>query len=918
MSAPPKQRALALPPLLRRNLDDCRYGGAALQACQNVLAHWIDRNDLFFFPEFTDHGREHVETVLQTAASLISEPAAQLLAPADGAVLVLATLLHDIAMHLTADGFLALLDRDRRRERITDLDDTPWPELFDRFYAEARNWDGRTLYRILGDAAKPPDQQGVDLYNFVRHPSELDDPENWSTRHCKFFGEFVRRYHGRLAHEIALFDLPGPADPGVAPPADAPHLTLKGVPDEIRNLAGFVARSHSIALRDAFSFLQSRFQNRVHGPEESHPVYLMAVLRIADYLQIDASRAPAGLLHVKAIRSPISREEWAAHFAVDACHADEQDEEALFIRSSPRSSETFLKLSRLLSALQAELDNAWAVLGQVYSRQKECKALGLTIRRVRSNLDHPADFQIAGQPPPYYPLEAKFDTAGADLLKLLIRPLYGDHPEIGVRELLQNAVDAVRELEQYCKNHHLDPASLPLPDQEADVLIDLSKDNSGADWLTVTDRGIGMTPEVVRDYFLKAGASYRDAPEWKQEHMDGQQARVLRSGRFGVGLMAAFLLTEDQRDAPIEVRTCHVSHWQDRVGVEFIASLASTQIELRRSEGAPIGTEVRVRLSPQAAQALRNNPREWDWFTWAVPRILRRIDGRIVEQRLAQPAPSGVTERSSWCRIEVPGLAVTWSFDEEDLLTVNGIRIRGFHDSPRFFNCNAPTRNPQVAIEDPDAVFPLTLQRHNIQMAALPFAPMLLDDVVRDLSACLLWRTPRKPPRRLARSRLWCWWRRIVSLVATPAGLLLPITSALTREGVDVVLCIEEPLIDLPSPLPPAVIVTAILWNFVSAVDEARKVEQRFGPYVAAWITSLHCDFELHSPPSDRPDAAYEAFQNVLGANLLIPYDWNERKRKFACAFEELAPLIELWQRDDLTGWRRELADEFKAMEGPP
>lgn len=925
MSVLPEQRALTLPRPLKNKLGRCPYGGAVLQAYQNFFTHWIERNDLFFFPEFTDHGPQHVESVLQTASALISKSAARLLAPTDAAVLVLATLLHDVAMHLTADGFLALLDGPR--DRIGDLDDTTWPKLFDDFYAEARHWDGRTLYRILGDAAKPPDEQGVDLYTFVQRPSELSDPENWSTRHRKFFGEFVRRHHGRLAHEIAMFGAPGPADPSVMPPPDTPRLAVDGVPADIRNLAGFVARSHSIALRDTFSFLQSRFNQRVYGPDQSHPVFLMAVLRIADYLQIDPSRAPAGLMQVKAIRSPISREEWAAHFAVDACDPDEEDAEALLIRCTPRSSETFLKLSRLLSGLQAELDNAWAVLGQVYSKQRDCKALGLTIRRVRSNLDDSAKFTIDGQPPPYYPLEAKFDTAGADLLKLLIRPLYGDRPEIGVRELIQNAVDAVRELEQYCENHNLDITNLPLPDQDADVLIELAKDAAGVDWLTVIDRGIGMTPEVVRDYFLKAGASYRDAPEWKQEHMDGQHARVLRSGRFGVGLMAVFLLVGDQRDASIEVRTCHVSRWQDRVGVEFTASLADTQVELRRCENAPVGTRVRVHLSPGAATGLRKWPALGGWFTWAVPRVLRRIDGRTAEPELRDPAPSTVIDRRSWCQIEVPGLsAVAWSFGGPPILSVNGIRVASFEEfgaCSSGFGSDACLRDPQVTIEDPDAVFPLTLQRDSLQTGVLPFARTLLQDVARDLAACLVCRTPREPPRSLSLSRVWRHGDRAVSLVATQRGLLLSTAYALFAEKLPALLEVEvqrgSDRIHLPSPMYAVVLLDSPLIKSQDRPAQARAVGKHIGEDAATWAASLNRDIRFVDVRSVResPSGSDKAFQRVLGPSLLIPYDWTERKRKFARAFEELAPLIEVWQRDDLTGWRRELVDEFKAMEDP-
>lgn len=101
------------------------------------------------------------------------------------------------------------------------------------------------------------------------------------------------------------------------------------------------------------------------------------------------------------------------------------------------------------------------------------REFGITLRRVRSNLDSEEEF-LAKQKPKYFPIHAAFDTAGASLLKLLIRPLYGDRPEIGIRELMQNSLDAVRELGRL-REIHSDLASLPLQKQSADVLISIAR-----------------------------------------------------------------------------------------------------------------------------------------------------------------------------------------------------------------------------------------------------------------------------------------------------------------------------------------------------------------------------------------------------------------------------------------------------------
>ena len=75
----------------------------------------------------------------------------------------------------------------------------------------------------------------------------------------------------------------------------------------------------------------------------------MVLLRIADYLQIDASRVSKGFLGIQKLRSPISQEEWDAHLAVSEVRPDEKDDESVFVFAEPNNSETFLKLRKLSS-----------------------------------------------------------------------------------------------------------------------------------------------------------------------------------------------------------------------------------------------------------------------------------------------------------------------------------------------------------------------------------------------------------------------------------------------------------------------------------------------------------------------------------------------------------------------------------------
>jgi hypothetical protein len=255
---------------------------------------WIKNSNLPFFPEYTKHDIEHIEAVLRTASGLIRDDAWEAVTPSDAAVLVLAVLLHDCAMHLSEDGFVSLLSEGRRDKSVSGMADKPWHVLWEEFYGEASRFDGKKLIQLFGDTHP------------VRQPPE--DPNALTKRDRLLIGEFLRRYHPRLAQEIAYF--------GVPTKGNAPLVLegFSGTATHIVDLSGIVARSHGANVRTYLPHLHAHFDVRQY--KGIHPVFLMTLLRVADYLQIEAERAPAQVLQVKQLASPVSQGEWKAHHAV--------------------------------------------------------------------------------------------------------------------------------------------------------------------------------------------------------------------------------------------------------------------------------------------------------------------------------------------------------------------------------------------------------------------------------------------------------------------------------------------------------------------------------------------------------------------------------------------------------------------------
>ncbi|HVE69855.1 MAG TPA: ATP-binding protein [Thermoanaerobaculia bacterium] len=716
----PYGRGSDIPPKLRKKLDeDPQLAGAVVLTAADFRV-WFENNNLAFFPEYTDHGADHIRYVLEAACYLIGQGSWRLLTAADAAALVLSTLLHDCAMHLSEDGFIRLVTEGQ--PPAPGFDDPPWPRLWGDFLREASRFDERKLKALFGDS-RP-----------TRTPPLAREQMTYCDR--LLIGEFVRRHHPRLAHEIALHGVPGPQQQ---------RLTLREVPNDFADLAGLIARSHGLSIRAAAEMLPEADRRLMH---DVHSAFIMAVLRIADYIQLQSGRAPEQILKVRALISPVSRLEWKLHKAVREIQLIDNDPEALRFRVSPESATEFVRLQRLFASIQRELDESWAVMGEVYGRFRELRDFGLKIRRVKSNLD---DRRFAASVP-YIPMEAAFTTAGGNVLKLLIGPLYENRPEIGVRELVQNAVDAVRELKDYGANAAPNAADGVDSTMQGDVLVSIIDAGSGNSVLSVRDRGIGMTAATITNYFLCAGASFRQSDYWREHHTDGEgRSRVLRSGRFGIGVLAGFLIGDR-----IEVITRHVSEPE---GISFTADLESDIIELKKGP-APVGTTITIPLRDPRGAWLRFDP-DWDWYCLAEPSVLRLYGGRVLDQRDTWPAER--EEAAQWRSLESGGLTVRWSYEHRSVasLACNGIRISAREDESRneeedryrhVVAIDMAIATPKLSIFDREGRLPLNLQRTKLAARGLPFEDDLAREIARDALAYAAVALPSEPSRVFERS----------------------------------------------------------------------------------------------------------------------------------------------------------------------
>jgi hypothetical protein len=243
----------------------------------------------------------------------------------------------------------------------------------------------------------------------------------------------------------------------------------------------------------------------------------------------------------------------------------------------------YLKFEKWSKGLQRELDTSWAILGEVYGRftREALNKLQLNIRRIRTNIENKTTLQSRV---PFVPDAIRFSVAEPELLKLLIAPLYGDDPLYGIRELTQNATDSVREMEHLISIGNIENVErlIGLAD------VELRITTNPTPLVVISDRGTGMTLDVIKNFFLRAGASFRNSDLWRQQFEDSTGAsKIARTGRFGVGALSAFLIGEK-----MEVYTRHLAD-KSGFGLKFFAAIDDDEIEITRERG-PVGTKISI------------------------------------------------------------------------------------------------------------------------------------------------------------------------------------------------------------------------------------------------------------------------------------------------------------------------------------
>ena len=219
----------------------------------------------------------------------------------------------------------------------------------------------------------------------------------------------------------------------------------------------------------------------------------------------------------------------------------------------------------------------------------------------------------------------RFQVDLAGMVDLLSRHLYSG-PQVYLRELIQNAVDAVTA------------RRVGDPDAPATIRIRVISDGGNVESshaltvLEIVDSGIGLTADEATELLATIGRSSKRDPELGM-------GRTEFIGQFGIGLLAAFMVAER-----IEVQSR--SAQPDAVPIAWVGHADGTfDVSEVTDREVPVGTIVRL----TARQGLEH------WLSGETVLGLAREYGSLLPFDLAVQVPVA-GERPIWRRITEPEL----------------------------------------------------------------------------------------------------------------------------------------------------------------------------------------------------------------------------------------------------------------------
>lgn len=197
---------------------------------------------------------------------------------------------------------------------------------------------------------------------------------------------------------------------------------------------------------------------------------------------------------------------------------------------------------------------------------------------------------------------------------LMGRQLYGE-PDLAIRELYQNALDACRYRRTRREYRHRD--GQPIGEWRGSIVLRQGVDEAGREYVECTDNGVGMGRETLMSTFANAGERFVYRTGFRAEQARWQELdpplRLIPNSQFGVGVFSYFMIAEE-----ILITTRVIGEDDIVTTPAYSVRIASSGSLFRITTSADMpggGTRVRLYLTGEDRISVLRTMRRLLWVT---------------------------------------------------------------------------------------------------------------------------------------------------------------------------------------------------------------------------------------------------------------------------------------------------------------
>jgi len=494
--------------------------------------------------EYTLHDGDHLFRVLNIMERLLGVKNIENLSTPELMLLILSAFFHDIGMAPDEKDVLAwkkIWDND---PEFADKEEEAAYNQFKRFY-EAR-----------------PDQQEI-IYRFIIQG------KNSQADNIKAFliSEFIRQTHAERARDIIDRDWNG---------------EIRFRDSDLTVELAQICYSHN---EDALKLLDLE-KNHLCAIDISACLPLIgAILRLADILDFDSKRTPAILFSHLYVRNPVSLLEWNKHRAIEAWEIKPE-----IIQFSAKCTHPAIEASihQFCNFIDHELsicNNIVSSLNEYNANKGRNVVLKFPFKVNREKIS--TQKNVRGEPLYIY-RDTQFNLSKRQVIDLLMgTKLYGS-PEVALRELLQNSIDAclLRQAQEKNWGNLYEPSITVKYYKENDETI-----------LEVIDNGTGMDQYIIDNYYSRVGSSFYKSADFYNLKSESN-ADFTPTSRFGIGILSSFMVADTLMVDTKRLYKPHKSSDALRITVEGQESIFLIQSGSREIPGTTTKLILRKNRNP--------------------------------------------------------------------------------------------------------------------------------------------------------------------------------------------------------------------------------------------------------------------------------------------------------------------------------